>query len=320
MFGKATRAPQSRRQPTPRCSRRAEIPGALLPRQNMPNVTVRDLVPASMTSTGTALIVIGAHRFGDGADAGPLYRALAGQVWTSAVLVEANPNLAHALSAAVAARNPLPRAPPGAVRVVNAGVCPGASGKDEKQGRPFFSFVPHPYFPTWATMTGSFDASHLERHLPSLMRAVEARVAAARGTDSQGAAASTSVPRFTASQLRARSLPLSAAPDGWVATRAVPCMPLHAILRPQLSRGSKQARGEGVGALISDVEGFDCKIVASHNWCAPRPARSIGVVVTPRVCGIDTRTRHGTYTLSYHQPQHARAPRAACVLPTTHAL
>ena len=102
----------------------------------------------------------------------------------------------------------------------------------ERRALPFFSFARHGSLPRWASQTGSFNRSHLTKHF-SLIQLLSRQWSASRLE-----AAITSTP--------------------------VPCGPLSELMERE------QVRQPSV--LMIDIEGFDCQVVASLDWCAVRPA------------------------------------------------
>ena len=102
----------------------------------------------------------------------------------------------------------------------------------ERRALPFYSFARHGSLPRWASQTGSFNRSHLTKHF-SLIQLLSRQWSASRLE-----AAITSTP--------------------------VPCGPLSELMERE------QVRQPSV--LMIDIEGFDCQVVASLDWCAVRPA------------------------------------------------
>lgn len=104
----------------------------------------------------------------------------------------------------------------------------------EATTRPFYSFTATVGLPHWSTMIGSFERAHVTKHIPWLLQMAKG------GNWTRG-----SLMR----QIRATP---------------VVCRSLAAILRRHsISRPS---------VLLIDAEGYDCKIVASTDWCAVQPS------------------------------------------------
>ena len=175
------------------------------------------------------LVVVGAHYFGfDHND--PLFYMVRNIPWSAAVLVEASPPIAARLAQLYSpsqTKKPLPFATPSGVRVVNEGVCPA----DQSGSLPFYSLTSYPRGPRWVSQMGSFNRSHVEKHLRPLVK-----------------------PGWSMSKLQeavSRN------------TVRVPCGPLPELL------GRHGAPAPDV--LMLDLEGLDCRVIAMQNWCALRP-------------------------------------------------
>lgn len=98
--------------------------------------------------------------------------------------------------------------------------------------RPFYSLPTLRRQPRWASETGSFDRNTVHKHLTLLASMNHMSVAALESAVDNGA-------------------------------QYVFCEPLHALLRRHLAHGPS--------VLQIDVEGLDCALVASQNWCVTRP-------------------------------------------------
>jgi len=174
-----------------------------------------------------SLVVIGAHHFGDDTN-DPLYSTVSGGAWSDVLLVEASPPVAAELRAKVAERNPTPNVPQDRLHVVNQGVCPG--GKDQQM--PFYSFLGAPGLPFWATQIGSFNRSHVEKHLGLLARNKKSTVV------------------YKVEELRSK-----------ISVKPVLCTSLLSLLQRQ--------RIQRMAVLLIDTEGLDCDLVASQDWSSP---------------------------------------------------
>ena len=217
---------------------------------------------------GTELVVVGAHAFGKGDD--KFYKHLAAIRWVKAVLVEANPELARRLQAAVEERrggHPLPRVPHVVVR--NEGLCPGK----EVTTLPFhaFSLDGEPGLPHYSSMLSSFSRQHLLSQLQTM-------AGASNGT-------------WSFNRLMSH-----------VVTVPVVCRPLSSLLLAATWTHGATTTPEGdgrtaeVGVLMIDVESLDCQVIASHNWCAPQPAVRL-LVFEAKHCGaLERQQANATLT------------------------
>ena len=183
----------------------------------------------SRKAATSSLVVVGAHHFAaDPND--PLRSIILKQAWASVLLIEASPHIANALRESISTRSPLPFVTAERIHVSNTGIVPKAMLQEQASNLSFYSFTANGSgLPYYATQIGGFSRWHVYRHFPWFVRV-------SRG-------------RWSRSQLIKS-----------VVRSNVQCLTLSdAIRRHALPRPA---------VILIDVEGFDCRIVEEHNWCA----------------------------------------------------
>jgi hypothetical protein len=180
---------------------------------------------------GTTLVVIGAHYFCDDFN-DPLCRYVANVAWSRAVLVEASPEIAAALTTKLDRHNPLTHVPRSRISVVNQGVC-FSTPINATTHRTFYSFAEKPGLLRWASQIGSFSKSHVEKSLKEIYRKQ------ARGYN------------YSVQDIKSFVRPVQ-----------IECLhPVTLLQRQQLSGR--------IGVLTVDTEGQDCEIMRNLNWSSP---------------------------------------------------
>lgn len=174
-------------------------------------------------------------------DNDPLQKFVRQMDWGAVLLVEASPRMADRLRRTTRSPEVFPRVPPSRIFVSNSGVCPPSmlrNGSDTEL--PFHSLSARGRgLPAWASQLSGFRKWHVLSRVPDLARA------------SHGG--------WSERQLRSA-----------LRTDVVPCRSLRDELRRWhvVSADGTRRPLPPPAIIILDVEGLDCRVVESHDWCA----------------------------------------------------
>ena len=227
------------------------------------------VVQLDYDTANASIVVIGAHHFGkDPNDV--IFASVRSVIWRRMLLLEASPLIAQELKHIWHKERSPAVTPIDRVTVLNAGVCPEERLPVDQLGslhhavhdghhhRLFYTFVGnnsyaramdgllprrvgmHNGLPYWRGQIGSFDQHHVLKWSEHMLRT------------------------YTTLGSDGKLPPLL---GRYVVAEPVQCRPLQSYLR------GKHVGGP-VGILLIDTEGFDCRIIGSHDWCdyasAPR--------------------------------------------------
>ena len=213
-----------------------------------------------------SFVVLGAHAFGNPGephDQRELVRLAASHEWAAALLVEASPPTASELRTIVRTRSPFPHVPASRVHVRNCGVCASAH-----PSLPFHALTARgASLPVWADEVGSFSLASVNQSIGDIMYFQ-------RGWRRRHPDKASEAKLWSREALQAS-----------VVAVEVPCRTLHqALLENNVPPAS-------VAVLIIDVEGMDCDIVASIDWCEPQGPRPWLVFFEHKHCTRKSRAR-----------------------------